>query len=68
MTETRITDNGTDVIYKMPPYIAEGLADVLGYAAIHKTDGSLREVKEYDQGWILDAESLREAAHEIRRI
>ena len=62
MSETRITDNGTDVIYKMPPYIADELAEVLTHAAIHKVDGSLRKPAKYDQGWILDAEALREAA------
>ena len=62
MSETRITDNGTDVLYRMPPHIAEELANVLNYAAIHDRDGNLRQVKKYDQGWLLDAESLREAA------
>ncbi len=66
MSETRITEDGTDVIYKMPPYIAEELAAVLHHAAIHKVNGSLRELAKYDQGWILDAEELRERAAALR--
>ncbi len=65
MSETTITDNGTDVIYKMPPFIADELAEVLAHTASHKLDGSLRKPGRYDQGWILDAEALREAAQRV---
>ena len=64
MSETTITDNGTDVIYRMSPYIADELAVLLNHAASHKADGSLRKPAKYDQGWILDAEALRVAALE----
>ena len=59
MSETRITDNGIDVIYKMSPFIAEELAEVLNHAAKHKVDGSLRKPAKYDQGWLMDAEALK---------
>ncbi len=62
MSETRITNNRTDVIYEMPPFIADELAAVLNHWAIHKVDGSLRKPARYDQGWILDAEELRSRA------
>ena len=75
MSETRITDNreqvledmlrsanGTDVIYKMSPFIADELAEVLTHAAVHNVDGSLRKPENYDQGWLRDAEALRNAA------
>ena len=62
MSETRITNNGTDVIYTMPPYIADDLAAILNHWAIHKADGSLRGSDKYDRGWIEDAEELRSAA------
>ena len=61
MSETQITDDGTNVIYKMSPYVADKLAAILNHAAIHKVDGSLRKPANYDQGWIMDAEELREA-------
>lgn len=66
MSETRITDDGTDVIYKMPPYIADELAEILTHAATHEVNGSLRKPAKYDQGWILDAEALMSAAFDIK--
>ena len=65
MSETRITDNGTDVIYTMAPYIADDLAAILNHWAIHKADGSLRKSDKYDRGWIEDAEKLGSAALSI---
>ncbi len=62
MSETRITDNGTDVTYTMPPYIADDLAAILDHWATHKADGSLRKPAKYDRGWIEDAENLGSAA------
>ncbi len=62
MGETRITNDGTDVVYRMPPYIADELAAILNHWAVHKVDGSFRRAANYDQGWILDAEDLRSAA------
>jgi predicted secreted protein len=52
MSETRITNNGTDVIYTMAPYIAEALGEVLRREGHEKGD----------QGWGQDGEALIEAA------
>jgi hypothetical protein len=68
VSETRIAEDGELVIYEMPPYIADELATIMTSSAIRKPDGTLREVKDYDQGWILDAESLREAAADVRKV
>ena len=65
MSETRITDNGTDVVYTMSPYIADALAEVLAHWAIHKADGSLRKPANYDRGFMEDAEKLGNAAQDV---
>jgi hypothetical protein len=60
MSETRITNDGTDVIYKMPPYVADELAAILQRAA---TSG--RSPGKWDRGWLQDATSLIEASNVI---
>ena len=65
MSETRITDNGTDVVYTMSPYIADALSAVLNHWAIHKADGSLRKPAKYDRGFMEDAKELSNAARDV---
>jgi len=66
MSETRITPNDENVVYEMPPWIADALASELVHAATHYPTGKARAPDEYDRGWLTDAQELMVAADEVR--
>ena len=58
MSETRISNDGTDVVYRMPPWVADELASVLITAATRYATGKPRDPESYDRGWLEDAATL----------